>query len=174
MAHRLAADAAPEGALVLIDAAAPGFAPPETLDAFDVLAALATEHGVEARAADLRPLGRRAALEAITERAQQAGHGLLGTAASLERLLTVCEAAISAAARYAPPALPGAATLVRASDDPTGLSGRDPTYGWRALIQGPLAVEVVPGDHRSIVRAPFARATAAAIRAAIARSEAAS
>jgi thioesterase domain-containing protein len=79
--------------------------------------------------------------------------------ARAERWLRVFQRDIEVLGRYAPSPYPGSALLLRAEDGP-GDGARPADLGWGAWIEGRLTVKGVPGDHRSMLRAPHFAAVA--------------
>ncbi|MEZ4240741.1 MAG: amino acid adenylation domain-containing protein [Myxococcota bacterium] len=115
--------------------------------------------------------------EVVVERLAAAltGAGLLPFAADraqVERTLLVGEANAAAFDRYRPGGRhPVPTLLVRAAerhahDDVLG--GDDPSWGWSALVGGPVALHTVPGDHVTLLIPPHVDAVAAVLRGALA------
>jgi len=78
--------------------------------------------------------------------------------AGIERLWPIYRANYQALARYTPSAYDGRITLFMASGTPAE-PPRMPMQTWAALAAG-LTIEVLPGDHASILRHPAVRITA--------------
>ncbi len=66
--------------------------------------------------------------------------------------------------RYRPAPYPGHLTLLLASRRPAATAAVDPAATWAAMASGGSELELLPGDHYSIVRSPAVAALAAALR----------
>jgi thioesterase domain-containing protein len=103
----------------------------------------------------------KAQLERALELAR--ANGLLAPDVGAEyfaRLLRVFKANIQALQKYNPKVYSGRALLLQAAGaaDP---SVADPMAGWHNLLTGSVAVRVVPGDHFSMLTAPYVNEVAA-------------
>ena len=106
------------------------------------------------------------------ERAVQAG--ALPSRAVGERLFAVFRAHVVAASRYVPRPLAIPAVLIKAATLPASPAAAelgllppgagDPRQRWHDLIAGPLEVQVVAGDHYTMLRPPHVTALAACLR----------
>ncbi|AKT41173.1 non-ribosomal peptide synthetase [Chondromyces crocatus] len=72
--------------------------------------------------------------------------------ASLDQMLQVFRANLVAHCRYAPRPAPLRATLL-CGNDPRGWSTGSPDLGWTELALGGLTLDVLPGDHYSLLTA---------------------
>ncbi|HEV2150039.1 MAG TPA: hypothetical protein VGR37_21760, partial [Longimicrobiaceae bacterium] len=82
-------------------------------------------------------------------------------------LVGVVEAHLAARRRYDPEPYPGRAVLFRAAAhlDP---EPADATLGWHHRVRGGVAVEVVPGDHYSMLAPPNVKVLAERLAALLA------
>jgi thioesterase domain-containing protein len=104
----------------------------------------------------LRRLDREDRLADVMDQIRQGAGDLPDIATEqVERWFGVFRAHIAAQRRYTPRAYPGAAVVFRASGG-AGAAALPADLGWGAWIEGPLAVVEVPGDHRTVLRAPHA------------------
>ncbi|HEX7446278.1 MAG TPA: non-ribosomal peptide synthase/polyketide synthase [Pirellulales bacterium] len=79
--------------------------------------------------------------------------------ADARRLLSVFEANARAGLAYRPRPAPVQAVLLR-SEEHTERNGRDPSLGWKSLLEGGLEIESLPGNHLTLLREPHVRALA--------------
>ncbi|WNG46961.1 amino acid adenylation domain-containing protein [Archangium minus] len=161
MARTLRRQGQEVGLLVLLDSFAPAESPPqEEPDEATLLAGFAADLARSAgREVSLSPeslagLSPEERIRALWTHAREAG--LLPPATGVEELrvlLEVARANLRAVARYRPEPFSGPVKLLRAREA-RRRTGVDPTHGWGRLISTGLAVEDIPGDHHSILRAP--------------------
>ena len=122
-------------ALILLDSFAPSVAPPRSLDAVAI---------------------------------HQESAPPCADEAYLRRVARVHHAHLEAAQRYRPQLYAGVVTLLRASDVQAeviaAIITRDPTCGWGAHTTREVAVELVPGDHFSMLEPPRVTTLADAVR----------
>jgi thioesterase domain-containing protein len=83
----------------------------------------------------------------------------------------VVRANVEGVETYVPRPYPGAALLFRADDQPE-MVRHLPQLGWEELIEGPLSVVAVAGNHGAVVREPGALRMAGEIRRLLASSAA--
>jgi thioesterase domain-containing protein len=74
-------------------------------------------------------------------------------ASDAQRLLELCKSDFRASRNYVLHRYPGRVTLFKASEDLSEASS-DPTLGWRDWADGGVDVQVVPGNHASMVYQP--------------------
>jgi amino acid adenylation domain-containing protein len=70
---------------------------------------------------------------------------------------------------YVPQRYPGRVTLFRARTQPLFHPGDGPDLGWGALCAGGVRVEVIPGNHETILHQPNVRVLAERLRACMGR-----
>ncbi|HEX3128839.1 MAG TPA: amino acid adenylation domain-containing protein [Thermoanaerobaculia bacterium] len=107
--------------------------------------------------ADLESLDMEAQLEVFAERLR--GADFLPPGAGVEqlaRILRVYKANANAAGAYEPRPYPGGLTLIRAADMPPVSEGplSEPDLGWGRVVQSPVEVVPVPGQHLTILAEP--------------------
>ncbi|MES1245512.1 MAG: amino acid adenylation domain-containing protein [Acidobacteriota bacterium] len=112
--------------------------------------------------ADLESLDAETQLEAFAERLR--GADFLPPGAGVEqitRILRVYKANANAGGAYKPDPYPGSLTLIRAVDMPPvealvpGNPLSEPDLGWSRVVQGPVEVVPVPGQHLTILAEPY-------------------
>jgi amino acid adenylation domain-containing protein len=172
MGRRLRAEGAEVTAVLLFDTVTPGAgALPEAPDEAILMELFARELGLPAA-----PFGRsretlgqlppERRLEWLCERARTAGR-IPPTAGpeDVERLFGVFRSVVLAVRDHPLHPYSGRLVLFRASEGPR----RPPALGWEELGTGGLDVEVVPGDHFTILREPDVARLAESLEAWLAR-----
>jgi thioesterase domain-containing protein len=86
----------------------------------------------------------------------------------VRNLWNVFKANVNAVQNYKPQVYAGRLTLLRADERRlTAQETDDPTAGWGALATGGVDVQIVPGDHFTLLREPHVRALAERLRTSI-------
>lgn len=119
---------------------------------------------------DLAGLTGEAQMQLFLERLRHAG--LLrgeSTLAQVRRLVRVLRVNSRAWSAYAPRPLGTRLTLFRAEDQTDAVL--DETMGWGALSSAPIDVQVVPGDHISLLAEPHVRVLARHLQARLERAQ---
>ncbi|HYH45138.1 MAG TPA: alpha/beta fold hydrolase, partial [Thermoanaerobaculia bacterium] len=156
------------GVLALLDVRAglgeEGLEEPVGEDGRDLLCAalaeLGDEEGLAGRTAD-------ELLDRFVARARQAGLPGIDLNGA-RRHLAVYRASWQAVRTHRPGLYPGRAVLLRAAGQGRGESG-DSTLGWGALAAEGIEVQVVPGEHLTMISDPYAAGLAERLRALLAR-----
>ncbi|HEX2187107.1 MAG TPA: thioesterase domain-containing protein, partial [Chloroflexota bacterium] len=100
---------------------------------------------------------RRLQIEHYRRRGQPLPHTL--------RDLAIWDATLQALRTYAPQPYAGAAVLFRSAVIDPAYGHHEADLGWTELVQGGLTLEIVPGDHQSLMAEPNAAVLADALRA---------
>jgi len=87
-------------------------------------------------------------------------------ASQAHRLIELCKSDFRASRNYVLRRYPGRVTLFKASEDLSGNS-LDPTLGWSDWAQGGVDVQIVPGNHATMVYKPNVETLAVKIAACI-------
>ncbi len=87
------------------------------------------------------------------------------------RLIELCKSDFRASRNYELYRYPGRITLFKASEDLSG-SRTDPTLGWSDWVDGGVDVQMVPGNHATMVYKPNVETLAAKLTACIERAQA--
>jgi thioesterase domain-containing protein/non-ribosomal peptide synthetase component F len=159
MARQLAADGEEVPLLALLDTPVSG-EPTAPRDDAALLAGMVRDH-LEIDEEELRRLGdidRQLAhlLERARAQGMLAGDGD-SYARRARRLFNVARASYDAAMAFSPQPYSGRLVLLRAGDPVPALrdlAASDPTFGWGRWAARGVEVEVVPGNHESLVRRP--------------------
>lgn len=180
MARRLAEEGEEVPALALLDSWPPGSSGP-----FEAVGDECAALGLMARALgdmtgtdltvvveELRVLpGREERLAHLVAAGRRAGALPPGVGpARIAPLVRVAEAHLAARRGYDPKPYPGRAVLFRAAahlDPARGVPPDEAALGWHHRVPGGVAVEVVPGDHYSILAPPHVEVLAERLAAAL-------
>jgi thioesterase domain-containing protein len=127
--------------------------------------------------ADLESLDTEAQLDVFAERLR--GADFLPPGAGVEqlaRILRVYKANANAAGFYEPRPYPDGLTLIRAADMPPlppGSEGplSEPDLGWSRVVQGPVEVLPVPGQHLTILAEPYVEGLARELERCLSRRD---
>jgi amino acid adenylation domain-containing protein len=124
--------------------------------------------------ADLESLDSEAQMEVFAERLR--GADFLPPGAGVEqlaRILRVYKANANAAGFYEPRPYPGGLTLIRAADMPPVPEGplSEPDLGWGRVVEGPVEVLPVPGQHLTILAEPYVEGLARELERCLSRAE---
>ncbi len=174
--------------VALLDTASPRYRGRPTFHA-DGETALAVQAGFIARAsggelaidaADLRPLGRAAQVDAVVERLLPVvtpTHGL--GEEHLRRLLALYQAHALALQGWKPRVHAGRLAVLRAREEHRTLEAlldhpaqHEPDYGWSELSRQPVETRVVAGDHSTMICRPQVATLALELEAALAGADA--
>ncbi len=169
LAHEVAAQLEASGQtvdlVVLLDTWAPG-APstngpgPARVDDVDLLVELARDHELACSEAELRALGREAAIDRLLAAARQGE--LLPEGAGrdeIDRVIRTYQANLAAVERYVPAPAPGPAPrrVLLCLAEETAAETPDAVttaLGWTSICAAPPEVRVVRGSHRTMVFEP--------------------
>ncbi len=170
MARRLRASGEEVGLLALLDVRAglgeEALERPGDEDGRDLLCAALAELGEEET--DLAGSTVDELLERFVERARQSGVSGIGPEEA-RRHLAVYRASWQAVRAHRPGSYPGRAVLLRASSQRRGESG-DPTLGWGRLAGEGIEVQVVPGEHVTMIAEPHVAGLAERLGALLGRA----
>ncbi|WP_395854689.1 amino acid adenylation domain-containing protein [Cystobacter fuscus] len=155
--------------LVLMDTWSPYLDGERRADQGRLLLLLARDLGLEVSEQELQALAPEERVRHITRIATRSNALPEGLDAShLERLLRVYEAHMRAASAYKPRPYNGQVRLIRPQQplwrEDTALLERDPACGWGSLTTKPVSVDMVEGDHFTMVRPPQVTSLAAVLR----------
>ncbi len=106
-------------------------------------------------------------LERVLEQGKRAG--LIPAdieAAQAHRLIELCKSDFRASRNYVLHRYPGRATLFKASENPS-LNPIDPTLGWSDWAEGGVDIQIVPGNHATMVYKPNVETLARKLAACI-------
>ena len=87
-------------------------------------------------------------------------------ASQARRLIELCKSDFRASRNYVLHRYPGRVTLFKASEDPSG-NPLDPTLGWSDWAEGGVDVQIVPGNHATMVYKPNVETLAEKLAACI-------
>jgi thioesterase domain-containing protein len=161
MARQLTAAGHAVGLLALLDTAAPGHEEAQNLGPRAVMLRLARQMGVNLAGRDDVKAAGAEELPALLVAAGHAAAVLPPgfTEADFRRRARLYRIHAAASRAYAPQPYPGPVTLLRAAKSVAG-GASAPHLGWDRLA-GSVVLEVLPGDHNSLMREPNVAALAA-------------
>ncbi|HEX6292500.1 MAG TPA: amino acid adenylation domain-containing protein [Herpetosiphonaceae bacterium] len=172
MACHLTAQGHQVGLLALLDSQAPTLEAPPSVDQTtllqwfvgDLSRTFGTDLALSAEAvAAVAPEQR---LHYVLEQARSAGMLLSDIDEhNISAYFDVFTASLEAMQSYRPRPYPGRVTLFRAGDRPLDAAGE--TLGWDALAADGVQVQVLPGDHYTILRQPHVTTLANQVRASL-------
>lgn len=174
MARQLSAEGQQVELLALIDSRIPGRnkdgrRSDETsrLLSFGRLLGLTQEH-LTLSLDEIRQLTRAERWDYLEERVKTANIFPADFAsAELKDLYKIYEQNVQALRNYVPQKYSGRLVLFNASEQPATQNGQEPTIDWSDLAEGGVTVQIVPGNHYTMIRQPGVKDLAERLRACI-------
>jgi thioesterase domain-containing protein len=143
-------------------------------DDAELLAMLGVEAGLQISAEDLRPFHPQQRLQWLAERLKAANSFLDEIPSTwISFMLKVFKARLWAVSHHVFKPYPGRITLFRAAEMEADKSefidqfSTDPTKGWGRLSSMPVDIQVVPGNHATMVREPHVKVLAEKLTACL-------